>query len=39
MLESLGASDAWITQITDRITRADFRADLNLTDALNQLNP
>lgn len=39
MLDSLGASDEWITQITDRITRADFRADLNLTDALNQLNP
>lgn len=39
VLESLGASDEWITQITDQITRADFRADLNLTDALNQLNP
>ncbi len=37
VLESLGASDEWITQITDQITRADFRADLNLTNALNQL--
>lgn len=37
MLESLNATDEWVTQITDQITRVDFRADLNLANALNQL--
>lgn len=36
-LEALNASDEWVTQITDQITRADFRVDINLTGALNQL--
>lgn len=37
ILESLNATDEWVTQITDQITRVDFRADLNLANALNQL--
>lgn len=36
-LESMEVSDEWVTQITDQITHAEFRADLNLANALNQL--
>ena len=37
-LEALGASDAWITEITDQITRAEFRVDIYLTNSLEQMN-
>lgn len=37
-LEALGASDEWITNITDQITRAEFRVDIYLTGSLKQIN-
>ncbi len=37
-LEELDASDAWITEITDQITRAEFRVDIYLTNSLEQMN-
>lgn len=37
-LESLEVSDSWITDLTDQITRAEFRVDINLAGALDQLN-
>lgn len=36
-LELLGASDAWVTEITDQITRVEFRVDINLTNSLEQI--
>ena len=36
-LDCLNASDEWVTQITDQVTRAEFRIDLNLANALNRL--
>lgn len=37
-LESLGASDVWVTELTDQITRAEFRIDIYLTNSLEQIN-
>lgn len=37
-LEDLGASDAWITEITDQITRTEFRVDIYLTNSLERMN-
>lgn len=37
-LENLGASDEWITNITDQITRAEFRVDIYLTNSLERMN-
>lgn len=37
-LENLGASDAWITDITDQITRAEFRIEIYLANSLEQMS-
>ena len=37
-LENLGASDAWITDITDQITRAEFRIEIFLANSLEQMS-
>ena len=37
-LENLGASDAWITDITDQITRAEFRVEIYLANSLEQMS-
>ena len=37
-MENLGASDAWITDITDQITRAEFRVEIYLANSLEQMS-
>lgn len=37
-LEALNASDTWITDITDQITRAEFRIEIYLANSLEQMS-
>lgn len=37
-LEAMNATDAWITGITDQITRAEFRIEIHLSNSLEQMS-
>lgn len=37
-LETMNASDTWITDITDQITRAEFRIEIYLANSLEQMS-